>query len=71
MSNQSSPRSALIAAAVILVALFLLLLIMPAVVQWLGQYNQWLAYSVGALSILIFFGVFWLRARYQRKRDGE
>lgn len=71
MSNQTSPRSAFIAAAVILIAMFLLLLFMPMVVQWLGQYNQWLAYTVGGLSVLIFFGVFWLRARYQRKRDGE
>lgn len=51
-------------------AIFLALLFVPMLVQWIAQYNEWLAYSVGALTILAFFAVFWLRARYQRKRDG-
>lgn len=70
MSDQNSPKSAAIAAATIMAAIFLALLFVPMLVQWLAKYNEWLAYTVGALTILAFFAVFWLRARYQRKRDG-
>ncbi|GJM02760.1 MAG: hypothetical protein DHS20C08_12610 [Rhodomicrobium sp.] len=71
MSQDTSPRSAALAAALIMIAVFVALVFVPMLVQWLAQYNEWLAYSVGALTILAFFAVFWLRARYQRKRDGE
>ncbi len=60
-----------IAAALIMIAIFLTLLFVPMLIQWIAKYNEWLAYTVGALTILAFFAVFWLRARYQQKRDGE
>ena len=68
--TEDSPKSALIAAALIMLSVFAALLLVPMLIEWLAQYNEWLAYTAGALTILSFFAVFWLRARYQRKRDG-
>jgi hypothetical protein len=42
---------------------------MPTIVLWIGNYSPALATVVGACLILTFFVIFWLRARYQRKRD--
>lgn len=68
---EESPKSALIAAALIMLSVFAALLLVPMLIEWLAQYNEWLAYTAGTLTILSFFAVFWLRARYQRKRDGS
>jgi hypothetical protein len=34
----------------------------------LGDISPWLAAVVGALFVLGFFMIFWLRARHQRRR---
>jgi protein-S-isoprenylcysteine O-methyltransferase Ste14 len=41
---------------------------LPRVMIALGDVSPWLAGVVGTLLVLAFFLVFWLRARYQRRR---
>ncbi|MDS7595382.1 hypothetical protein [Agrobacterium tumefaciens] len=62
-------RSPALAAAAILLGFGLLFFIMPKVMIWLGDYSPWLAAAFGTVAVLCFFLLFWLRARYQRKRD--
>ncbi len=67
-ADQQKPRSPAVAAAIIMLAVGLLFFIMPKVMLWLGEYSPWLAAAFGALAVLAFFLIFWLRARYQRGR---
>lgn len=62
-------KSQAIAAALILVGAGVVLYFMPSLVLWIGNYSPVLAVIVGAVLILGFFWIFWLRARYQRRRD--
>lgn len=64
-------RSSAIAAFVILLGVALALLVMPKVVLWVGGYSPVLAAALGTLVILAFFLIFWLRARYQRRRGDQ
>lgn len=64
-------RSSAIAAFVILLGISLALLVMPKVVLWVGGYSPVLAAALGTLVILAFFLIFWLRARYQRRRGDQ
>lgn len=41
---------------------------LPHIMIALGGVSPWLAAAFGALLVLGFFLLFWLRARYQRKR---
>lgn len=68
MSEQSSNLKAALAAAIIMASIFVAMYFMPKLLYWIAGYNEWLAYGTGALFILAFFAVFWLRARYQKKR---
>ena len=43
---------------------------LPRVMIALGDVSPWLAGVFGALLVLAFFLLFWLRARYQRNREG-
>lgn len=65
---EKKDRSPAIAAAVILVVVGVGFFILPKIMLWLGTYSPWLAATFGALFVLAFFLVFWLRARYQRRR---
>ncbi|WP_136661164.1 hypothetical protein [Nitratireductor sp. XY-223] len=65
----SNAKSSAIAAAIILVAVAAGFLAMPRIVLTLGDISPWLGYGVATLFILGFFAIFWLRARYQRRRD--
>ena len=67
-TDQQKPRSPAVAAAVIMLAVGLLFFVMPKIMLWLGDYSPWLAAAFGALAVLAFFLIFWLRARYQRGR---
>ena len=63
--------SALIAAAIIMIAVFAIMLAMPkimALVSWAGPFG---GIAVAVAFMLAFFGVFWLRSRAQNKPDGE
>ncbi len=42
---------------------------MPKIMLWLGDYSPFLAAAFGSVVVLCFFLLFWLRARYQRRRD--
>lgn len=61
----------LIAAAIIIIAVFTIMLAMPkimALVSWTGPFG---GVAVAIAFMLAFFGVFWLRSRAQKKPDGE
>lgn len=62
--NQKSPA---LAAIVIILTVGLLFYIMPKVMLWLANYSVWLAAAFGAIAVLAFFAIFWLRSRYQRR----
>ncbi|MCZ4431644.1 hypothetical protein O3S81_18175 [Agrobacterium sp. SOY23] len=64
-------RSPAIAAAAIIIGFGLIFFIMPKIMLWLGEYSPWLAAAFGTVAVLCFFLLFWLRARYQRRRDGQ
>jgi hypothetical protein len=65
---KSDRRSPAIAAAIILVCAGLVIYLLPSIVLWIGNYSPVLAIIVGVCLLMAFFGVFWLRARYQRRR---
>ncbi len=71
MSQSSSNRNALLAAALIMAAVFIVMYFMPKLLLWIAGYNEYVAYATGALFILAFFAVFWLRARVQRRGGDE
>ncbi len=62
-------KSQAVAAAVILLVVGLVIYFLPSLVLWIGQFSPTLAVVVGAVLLLGFFAIFWLRARYQRRRD--
>jgi hypothetical protein len=61
-------RSQAIAAAVILLSVGLVIYFLPTLVLWIGNYSPALGFAVGAALLLGFFLIFWLRARYQRRK---
>ena len=67
--KNSETRSTAIAAAIILLAAMALLYLMPDIIVRLGNVSPWLGTGFGVLVILAFFLVFWLRARYQRRKS--
>jgi hypothetical protein len=66
--RKTDSRSAAIAAAIILLVAGTILYLMPNMILWLGDFSPWLATAFGICVILCFFLIFWLRARYQRRR---
>ncbi|MFA7415657.1 MAG: hypothetical protein WC048_14335 [Rhizobium sp.] len=64
-------RSSAIAAAIIILGVGIMLFVLPKIVLWIGDYSPVLAAVLGSLVILSFFLIFWLRARYQRRRDNQ
>ena len=69
--SDKEARSSAIAALAILLGIGIALLVMPKVVLWVGGYSPVLAAALGTLVILSFFLIFWLRARYQRRRGDQ
>ncbi|WP_426229791.1 hypothetical protein [Pararhizobium sp. DWP3-4] len=65
---EKKERSPAIAAAVILLVVGVGFFILPKIMLWIGTYSPWLAAAFGAVFVLGFFLIFWLRARYQRGR---
>ncbi|MBP1846926.1 hypothetical protein J2046_005208 [Rhizobium petrolearium] len=61
-------RSQAIAAAVILVGAGLVIYFLPTIVLGIGEFSPALGFIVGAALLLGFFAIFWLRARYQRRK---
>lgn len=69
MSEKSETKSAAIAAAVIMSFVASSYFFMPPLLGWLSDISVWLAYIVAALFVLAFFGIFWVRSKFQKKRD--
>ncbi len=67
--DKRETRKNAIAAAIILLGAGVLLALMPRIVLGLGNVSPWLGFGAGALIILSFFAVFWLRARWQKRRS--
>jgi hypothetical protein len=61
-------KSQAIAAAIILLLAGLVIYFLPTIVLGIGQYSPALGFAVGALLLLGFFAIFWLRALYQRRK---
>lgn len=62
-------RSAAIPAAIILVVVGFGFFFLPDIMLRLGTISPWLAAAFGILCVLGFFLIFWLRARFQSRRD--
>ena len=69
MTEKTENRSAFIAAGVIMLGVASSYFFMPPLLTWLADISVWLSYSVAVLFVLAFFGIFWLRSRYQKRRD--
>ncbi|WP_367718119.1 hypothetical protein AB2N04_07775 [Nitratireductor sp. GISD-1A_MAKvit] len=65
----SDNRKAALAAAIILIGFGVVAFLMPHLMLAIGAYSPWAAGFFAALFVLAFFGVFWLRARAQKRRD--
>ncbi len=59
-------RNSAIAAFIILLAAGSAIYFMPAVILRLGKISPSLGFAFGALVILGFFAIFWLRSRYKK-----
>ncbi|GMB81824.1 hypothetical protein NN6n1_26070 [Shinella zoogloeoides] len=68
MSGEAKGKSAALAALFILLGTGVVFYFLPRMMVALGNVSPWLAGAFGALLVLGFFLVFWLRARYQRNR---
>jgi hypothetical protein len=64
--NGNQTRNNAIAAAVILLAAGAALYFMPKIVLALGEISPLLGAAAGALIVLAFFLVFWLRSRFKK-----
>ena len=64
-------RNAALAAAVILIGFGLLFYFMPAIMLAVGEKSPAAAGLLGAVFVLAFFGVFWLRARSRRDKGED
>ncbi|MBP1848990.1 hypothetical protein [Rhizobium halophytocola] len=67
----NNDRSSAIAAAVILLVVGAGIYFLPNLTLWIGQYSPVLAATVGAVVILSFFLIFWVRTIYKRRRDNS
>ena len=67
MASENDNRQSAIAAAIFLVVAGLALYFMPNIVLWIGGFSPALAVIVGVAVIAAFFGVFWVRSRYQKR----
>lgn len=65
---EKKEKSPAIAAAIILAVVGIGFFALPSIMLWLGDISPWLAAGFGALFVLGFFLIFWLRARYQRRK---
>lgn len=61
-------RNALIAAAIILAAFALIAFYLPNIMMAAGNISPLAAGAVAVLFLVGFFGLFWLRGRYQSRK---
>ena len=69
MSGDGKGRSAALAALLIILGTGVVFYYLPRVMIALGDISPWLAGAFGTVLVLCFFLLFWLRARYQRRRE--
>lgn len=69
MSNKTSDTSSFIAAALIMLFVFLGVYFLPPLMFKMAEYNEWLAYGLGFAFIIGFVLIFWVRSIYQKNRD--
>jgi protein-S-isoprenylcysteine O-methyltransferase Ste14 len=62
-------KSPALAAFLILIGTGVVFYFLPRVMIALGDVSPWLSGALGTLLVLGFFLLFWLRARYQRRRE--
>jgi hypothetical protein len=67
MAGENDNRQSAIAAGIFLLVAGLVLYFMPNIVLWIGGFSPVLAVIVGVAVIGAFFGVFWVRAWFQRR----
>ncbi|HZG29229.1 MAG TPA: hypothetical protein VE079_12280 [Ensifer sp.] len=67
MAGENDNRQSAIAAGIFLLVAGLALYFMPNIVLWIGGFSPVLAVIVGVAAIGAFFGVFWVRAWFQRR----
>jgi len=67
MAGENDNRQSAMAAGIFLVVAGLALYFMPNIVLWIGGFSPVLAVIVGVAVIGAFFGVFWVRSRYQKR----
>lgn len=65
--SDNSTRNGAIAAAIILAVVAVVFLAMPRIVIALGDISPWLGIGATLVFILGFFGIFWVRSRYQQR----
>ncbi|AUX77418.1 hypothetical protein [Sinorhizobium fredii] len=65
---EKKDKSPATAAAIILAVVGIGFFVLPSIMVRLGDISPWLAAGVGALFVLGFFLLFWLRARHQRRK---
>ncbi len=69
MSDPHETRSTLVAASAIFIFAVGGWFVMPPLMRWLGgTFSPFIAFAVAVLYVGAFFGIFWLRGRYQRSR---
>lgn len=64
--NGNQTRNNAIAAAIILLVAGAALYFMPKIVLWLGEFSPVLGFAAGAVIVLGFFLLFWLRSRFKK-----
>lgn len=60
-------KSPVLPTLIIIFGFAFLFFVMPSAMIWLATFSIWSAAAFGILSVLSFFGIFWLRARHQRR----
>lgn len=68
MSGAPECKAQALAALFILLGTGIVFYFLPKIMIALGATSPWLAGAFGALLVAGFFLIFWLRARYQRRR---
>jgi hypothetical protein len=64
--NGNQTKNNAIAAAIILLVVGAALYFMPAIVLGLGEISPLLGAAAGAVIVLAFFILFWLRSRFKK-----
>lgn len=72
LAGRNKGQSAgLIAASIIMIAVFAIMLAMPKIMTLVGWAGPFGGIAVAVAFMLAFFGVFWLRSRVQNRPDAK